>query len=656
MSDFYPSSFYKSSSVNTKEAITLAACLSILTSITPAMAQDDMRQGLKPFAEISSLDDRGVDVASGFAFFNLADVGIGNLQHMIVSRPDRLEPYYDVVPLMDNYAGFIFPVFRAGTHNADCEDGAVDVMTGNVGKIFCVNFNGSYAPHIEDGSTLSQNPDGSFLYTNSSGVKYYFSTNMGPFERLTQVEQPNGERVDIHFKQSSPVEGRTHYRIQSVTNNYGYQLKYVYSRNTAGTVDELRDWVRPAQIVAVNNAVDYCAPTADNCSFSRAWPTATHSWSASTPYEDCVTETDPKGDGTKAPEDPAPKPVTTCTTRSDETYINITNAANLTVKYTLDIGGRVTKVEQPDGRTIEYSYCSGDIEPGVECDFLEEARTGFGRHKNKVISVNDDGVIWDYSYRDVNSVNGITLHDYGSEPPTDLDGGKRVYAKAFNLNSQLSFLERIVEGPVAAYFSPDSKNRLTSLTQVDSFDESYEYDSRGNVIKTTRTGVGETPIITEANFDPVCTNPAKCNNPNWTTDGKGNRTDYVYDANGMIKSMTMAADDLGRRPQIRFFYEQRYAYIKNASGSMVPASSPIWVLKSESTCRNSAAQGNGCADPNEEVQMVTEYGSGTQANNLIPKGIVVTSTDGVRRTCYRHDALGNITTETSPLANLSVCP
>lgn len=632
--------------------ISILPFMAALGMIAPeAQAQVEMRQGLKPFAEISSFDQNGVDIASGFSFFQFSDVGIGNLQHTILSKPDRLETFYNNFALTDNFTGFVLPVFRPGPHNEDCDNGAVDVMVGTSGKLFCVNIGGTYSAHVSDGSTLVRNPDSSLLYTDSEGTKFTFVPNLGIFERLKDIVYPDGRRIDIHFKTSSQIEGRIYHRIQSVTQNNGYQLKYSYLVNNVTTSDQIKQWQRPRQIIAVNNAVDYCLPTADSCNFSRSWPTATHNWGASAPYEECYTV----GSEGKALEGPEPKPFTECVTKSAFTYINITNAAALTVKYTLDVAGRVMRVEQPDGRFIEYEYCAGAGTPGVQCEYLLEAQTGFGQHFDKVISVNNDGIIWTYSYNDRNVTNGVTDHDYGGQAPAGLIGGKRVFSRAFNLNSQLAYLQRIFEDEKTVTFSADVANRVTNVTQIDAFSEAYQYDARGNVILITRSGSGETPITTQANYDATCTNLAKCNKPNWTIDGRGNRTDYTYYPSGLLKSVTMPADDQNIRPQVRYFYEQRYAYVKNASGGYVPSSSPIWMLAKESYCISGAASGDGCATSSDEVATTYEYFASTGPSNLLVRGVAVQSRDGVRRICFRYDDIGNKIAETGPRANRPNC-
>src|SRR3546814_14055758 len=78
-------------------------------------------------------------------------------------------------------------------------------------------------------------------------------------------------------------------------------------------------------------------------------------------------------------------------------------------------------------------------------------------------------------------------------------------------------------------------------------------------------------IVKTASYDATCSNPKKCNKPNYTIDERGNRTDYTYDAtNGEVTRIQLpAATSGGTRPEIRYAYTQYYAQIRNSSGPLV---------------------------------------------------------------------------------------
>ena len=145
--------------------------------------------------------------------------------------------------------------------------------------------------------------------------------------------------------------------------------------------------------------------------------------------------------------------------------------------------------------------------------------------------------------------------------------------------------------------------------------------------------------------------------PTAVTDARGNTTDYTYNTtHGGVLTETLPADANGIRPQTRYFYGQRYAWIKSGS-SYVQASSPVWVLTSEEHCRTSAASGNGCVGgAADEVVTTYDYGPNSGPNNLWLRGKVVTANGESHRTCYSYDGYGNRISETKPNANLSSCP
>src|SRR3546814_2302608 len=83
----------------------------------------------------------------------------------------------------------------------------------------------------------------------------------------------------------------------------------------------------------------------------------------------------------------------------------------------------------------------------------------------------------------------------------------------------------------------------------------WTYDSRGNVTEerhVAKSGSGLAAIVKTASYDATCSNPKKCNKPNYTIDERGNRTDYTYDAtNGEVTRIQLpAATSGGTRPEL----------------------------------------------------------------------------------------------------------
>jgi RHS repeat-associated protein len=113
-------------------------------------------------------------------------------------------------------------------------------------------------------------------------------------------------------------------RIQSVTNNRGYQLKYNYQSATSPML---------SSVTAINNGVDYCDPNADACAgFTQSWPTTT------------VSTTSPAMTGANV--------------------YTITDPASRTSRFTVDAATRLTGVKRPgsaaDNVSVTYS-ASGTV-------------------------------------------------------------------------------------------------------------------------------------------------------------------------------------------------------------------------------------------------------------------------------------------------------
>ena len=194
---------------------------------------------------------------------------------------------------------------------------------------------------------------------------------------------------------------------------------------------------------------------------------------------------------------------------------------------------------------------------------------------------------------------------------------------------------------------------LRSKTLPEGIKAAYIYDSFHNLTKTTITpkpGSSLAAIVTSSAFD--CTNIVNCNKPTATVDGRNSQTDYTYDGtHGGVLTETKPG---GVRPQTRYTYTQRYAWISNGAGGY-QASGPIWLRATESFCRTSAASGSGCALAGDEVVTTYDYGPNSGPNTLLLRGKVVTA-DGVSlRTCYGYDALGRKISETSANAGLGSC-
>jgi hypothetical protein len=147
-----------------------------------------------------------------------------------------------------------------------------------------------------------------------------------------------------------------------------------------------------------------------------------------------------------------------------------------------------------------------------------------------------------------------------------------------------------------------------------------------------------------------------CRKPINQVDERGNQTDFTYDAtHGGVLTETGPAVN-GVRPQVRYSYAQRYAWIKNSGGAYVQSATPIWVMTQKSICKTGAASGAGCAVAGDEVITTYDYGPNSGPNNLLLRGVVEDANGLALRTCYGYDSMGNKISETKPRAGLGGCP
>ncbi|MGH8336103.1 MAG: hypothetical protein ACRETL_04605, partial [Gammaproteobacteria bacterium] len=184
------------------------------------------------------------------------------------------------------------------------------------GSVYTVSFGGgsetfslsggTYFSQQGSGSTLTYNSGtGIYTYTTSGYVIVQFATSLGtitatPYAnaaRPTSATYPDGHVVTYTYQTVSvcnptcPGAMVSASRLQSVNNNNGYQLKLTYSSNTASAVADLVAWSRIATVTGINNAVDYCDPTANSCSgFTITWPSATYAVTTGPPATSTVTD------------------------------------------------------------------------------------------------------------------------------------------------------------------------------------------------------------------------------------------------------------------------------------------------------------------------------------------------------------------------------
>jgi YD repeat-containing protein len=199
-------------------------------------------------------------------------------------------------------------------------------------------------------------------------------------------------------------------------------------------------------------------------------------------------------------------------------------------------------------------------------------------------------------------------------------------------------------------YAYDSQNKLISLRKVSGSiisETRYTYDTRGNITETREISVTPgTPadIVTSASYPSTCVNPKTCNQPIYTIDARGGRTDYSHDnTHGGITSVTLPAGASGIRPQSRFSYAALAASYRNGSGVVI-SGTPVYLLTSTSECATMAS----CTGTADEIKTITTYGPN---NGLLPVSVAKASGDGAlsATTTTTYYGTGDVKTIDGPL-------
>ena len=546
---------------------------------TPAEAQAPMKHPLP--------DGNGVDVIYGIPWIRSGSLTIG--------QPDQggLE-FYRVWQGGGALSNFASGISGNGTN--------FTVKVGFSIETFTL-VSGVYQSDDGMGSTLTFS--GSlFTYTTRDGTVVRFqSPGVGNNSsgQISSITKPNGLTTNFWYKsqQFCEKDGTTCVgtpdtltRLQSVTTNTGYHLKFIYGLGSSSTPKFLFDedaWSRLAQVIAINTAFDYCDANADDCgTLPHAWPSVTISQQTGGINQAIDVWTDA-----------------------------LANATNSTVT-----DGTLTSIQSPANPSVDFS--------------LTYDANG------RVATFTRGGGTWNYTYADNGTQRTTTVTQPG--------GGSKIYVSDTSTRELLSVTDEL--GHTTSY-QYDSFARPTRITKPEGNYTQLTYDARGNVTETrnvAKAGSGLTDIVSSAAFPASCTNAKTCNEATSATDARGNTSDYTYDVNhGGVLTVTQPASTTGAvRPQVRYGYTALSAYYKNSSGTIVADPAQIYELTSASTCQT----GSSCTGTADEVKATIAYGSAGVANNLLPTSVSKGSGDGAltATTSRAYDIFGNVTSIDGPLA------
>ncbi|GAA0622544.1 hypothetical protein GCM10009422_18130 [Brevundimonas kwangchunensis] len=536
-----------------------------------------------------AFDPRGVDMVSGYHNWTTPAVVIGDPANGGLSHS---RGRWDAT----NQSGI--NVGGASTPTLVSFEGRSERFTQS-GSVF--------TPVRQNGSSLTQ-AGTIYTYTRSDGLVVKFDSSLcltgtgatcTARGMVTEVISPNGERRQYHYSSAtyvrsvnpttSEITWGTVRRLQSITNNRGYQLHYSYVSNninaSGNLTSRIGNWLNLATVTGLNNAVDYCPPTATSCTFSRTWPS---------------------------------------------------------MSYSQPIGYYLNSATNQSGGVTQYTYSGTPLEltairyPGSAIDDVTLAYSG-----GRLASVTDASGTWTYSFTDVGNIRTAVSTGPGGQSltvVTDLTVGR----PASVTNGA---------GETISY-TYDVDGRVTQQSRADGSYVAYTYDTRGNVTGTERGAIpasGLPAITTSATYDAVCANPVICNLPQTTTDARGGVTNYTWDPlHGGPLAITAPAPTSGAsRPETRFTYASFTASAKDAAGTPTPAATSVILPIMVSSC----ATGTSCLGGVDEVRTTIGYSSSTGFNNLqvtsIDRG--AGSSPSLARSTMTYTATGDVETVDGPL-------
>ena len=583
-----------SESISRSRALRRAAlCLStVLASglAVPALAQST------PTPTRTVTDENGVDLATGKLEGSSKAISIGN------------------TTFADTWSGAVNESTFTNLVLIRLSDAVVFV--GGESIRFMPDVNGVYVPELANGAMLTA-ANGGYVYTAPNGTKYQFvapatgTVASGPVAqsatagqewfRLTEIVKPSGEKQTWNYKSVTVSTGcepipphgfigpnclsSTYERPQSITTNTGQMLKATYVSQTGGT-----DFNKLVSVTAINRSVDYCDPLADTCTaLTQTWPT-------------------------------------------------------LSIALTTDNTGLVSKVySTPSAEFLVRLGQNGATE--VNDDQVGNPTLTVTRYPDgKIYQVIHDGITTTYTYALVGDQLTVTR-----TKPNNMVDTYVITVGATRLNSKTDELNRTTA------YEYDSEDRLYKTTYPEGNQLVLTYDNLGRVTEVRRkakVGSGLADIVETAQYVTNCTVESLkyCMRPAWTKDALLNQIDYTYSTDhGEVTRVQLPAPATGQsRPQMDYGYTSLYAKVRNASGVLVNADSPVWKLTSVTRCATAPT----CAGTANETKTTIVYDTAGGGLNLLPTQVTVAAGDNSISTTstYAYDASDNVASIDGPLS------
>jgi hypothetical protein len=585
-----------------------------------ACAQDTGRQFDAP---VKTVDEKGMDLVNGQVRLSVPLVSFGEAATSLKSSFEFSTPYK-----MQPRADLLTP--RTGlTTDLINEFGYINGATiGQASGFFRSPMNDYANP---DGSTYSQSigpvhmmrltpPGGNPYYSpiyDSAGNKLISYTpwqGAGVSEVFSGIEMANGEKWtffrDFVTIPPSGIYGQQKLeRVRFAVSSRGYGIQFLYRSDvTPTTYPNSANWSSPVKVTAYNRAQIYC-----NESLKAECPAVSALPSAQVSYNDSA------------------QTVRISEPGSTEGIEIVKSGANFVVRHSAVPGSSTT-----------YTIGASNDGPFVQ-------------------SITDTNGTYNYTYVVDNDDSGYVPF-MGATSTNPLGGVKEV--GGHTLFGQMTVYKD--ENP-RNWWSHVSAHpgdyRVYGYTDPEQGGINLGRDNRNNITLAERSpkyGSGLSPVTIYSAVYPIhCENPRTCNKPTSETDARGAITNYTYDSahGGLLTKMEPAPSAGSARPLTVRTYVQKYAYVKNAGGALVPETTSIWMPATETICQTAAGSSTPVCDSGaQQATTAYEYGADGTADNLLLRGVAVTAGGITLRTCYGYDSLGRKISETQPAANLATCP
>lgn len=637
--------------------VAIATCL-MSTGLVPCMAQaqSDLRYA---YPQQISLSPLGVNLQTGRFTHLVTDISIGDLQLTRswgdVATYKGMRRMFGTRVENQGYVTGWAHNFSQGVHFDATTNNMYQVTIGGAAYRFASGTNG-FTPwnRTARGSSLIKT-GAVYDLTTSSGEQHRFDVVSGNDARIAWTVRSDGTRIDYSYNASGQLHQIRSSRGYAIVIDYGSQgnISSACGFNLAETFVPATHSCAGA---ALKTGYTYSADGNNLLTItdvSNAVVTITGYATMGGPL--CITQPNSpicaitnsydKLPGEDVLYNPPPDAVRTQTTPAGGIWT-----------YTYELGENVNDVPIQPGRPRWTGTMMAD----------PDGRNTITRYDRGVlVDVDAPAGFTNYKYENLNIQNANINFDYHAVQPTLIttpSGNQEYYL--FNGRGEVILRSLWPQGAPEPTLTNGS-NMLAPLSDPDlrtcctvpgianipagavSFGQAYLPDYPAGHPYPSGCGTG----------------PAQfrlCNKPLARIDANGNQTDYTYDpAHGGVLTETLPADATGVRPQTRFTYVQRTAWLRTSGGGYAASPYPVWLLASRSSCKTTAASGNGCAGgPSDEVVTLYEYGMDSGPNNLLLRGMVEDATGAALRTCYAYDGRGNRISETRPggTGGLSVCP